>query len=229
MALDSEAGNKYEKKIVSILKKAKVLPRGFKSEPGDHGPDAAFVKNGVTYYVEVKHVFNTSYGETRVIHDGKKWRFRDPASLKPAALELDEILASRNILRKVEEFYKGLGVPLMFTEKKLTEDQRRRDIMKFGGRSTTFEIPASTANMYYRAKGIDYIQIQGFGFFHLGRDPAKIGCPLFSSPRMIVELRLKHSPQPYYYFTLTAKITGVAKTSSKFDIDKDVSFLMNSK
>lgn len=222
---DGIAGANYERQVNSKMKKAGVQPSTFTHNPFDTDhPDAIFIKNGKTHGVEIKHVLNTSYGSCTIKHDGRKWVLVKPK----AGHTIYDMLVAARVETKINQFYKGMGIPNLFSKTKLTAQERLDDIAKFSGRTTNIEISPNTAADYYTSKGVDYIQIQRYGFYYLNNNPAKINCPKFTLNRMIGEVRLKKEMRgtiPYYRFVIQIKATGNAPSRSSVDLDKSMDFL----
>lgn len=224
-----KAGAEYENKINLLLKKAKLQrPTFFHNPYNNDQPDSVFVKKGKAYGIELKHVYNTSFGSYTIKHNLKKWVLAEPEEGNEA---LYKTLKASGIEKKINDFYNSfnLGVPLLFTEKNLTPEQRIIDVRNFGGKTKTFDISARTAEIYYSSKGVNYIQIQRLGFYYLKDNPAKIDCPKFVIPGMQAELRLKKEEKKdgrrYHRFVVQIKPTGMKPNKSPFNIDEDTSFL----
>lgn len=220
------AGALYEDKINRILKTHKLQKQSYKHNPFDNDhADAVFIRGNKEYGIELKHVYNTSYGSYTIEHDGRKWTLASP---KNGQIALYHALKSSRLEREINIFYQDKGIPFLFKEKRLTPEQKRYDIDTFSNMTKNISIPSSTASKYYNEKGVDYIQIQGLGFYHLGKNPAKIDCPEFKLSGMIAEIRLKKeikSGNSYYRFVVQIKPSGNKPSNSKVDIDKSADFL----
>ena len=223
---DGAAGALYERKLNQALKNAKVQRASFIHNPFDQDhPDAVFSVGGKEYGIEVKHVFRTSYGSIGITHNGKKWVLSTP---KEDNTFLYKILKDAGVENKINAFYKYTGVPFLFTESKLTPAQRKQDVDRFGGKTLSIDIPASTASKYYSSKGVDYIQIQDYGFYYLKDNPAGIDCPKFNINRMFGEVRLKKENKQglhYYRFVMQIKSAGLAPEKSNRNLDISTDFL----
>lgn len=219
-------GAEYEKKINAILMKAKLQPSSFRHEPfnNDH-PDSVFLKDGKKYGIEVKHVYKTSFGSYGVIHDGKKWVLSPP---QLGNTELYEMLKRAGAEQEINRFYRGMGIPYLFTQSKLTTEQRLSDIKTFGNKTTTLRINSDAASRYYTSKGVNYMQIQNLGFYYLVNNPAKIDCPKLVIPGMLGELRLKKEMKggtQYYRFVIQIKPVGTTPIRSKVNLEESIEFL----
>lgn len=223
-------GIEYERKINATLKKAKLQKMSFSHDPTDNdSADAVFKYDGEEWNLEVKHVYNTSFGSYTVKHNGKKWVLAEPKTGQHA---LHKALKLAKVEDEINRFYKDLGIPFIFKEKKLTPEQKQYDIDTFGGKTLNIPIGANAAAQYYAAKHVNYIQIRNLGFFYLLYNPAKIDCPKLNIPGMAGELRLKKENKngnTNYRFVIQIKPVGASPKKSKRDIDIDTEFLKQDK
>lgn len=219
-------GAEYEKKINTILMKNKLQPPSFRHQPynNDH-PDSVFLKNGRQYGIEVKHIYRTSFGSYGVSHDGKKWILSPP---QVGNTEMYNMLKTARVEQEINRFYRGMGIPYLFTQSKLTTEQRLSDVKTFGNKTTTIRINSDAASKYYTSKGVNYMQIQNLGFYYLVNNPAKIECPRLVISGMQGELRLKKEIKggiQYYRFVIQIKPIGTLPQKSKVNIDLSIDFL----
>lgn len=94
-------------------------------------------------------------------------------------------------------------------------------------RFTTKTIPLTTYASVLRYYPHDYAQVQGFGFYHLHGDVAKIGVPAFPDVSLTLSFGLVPSgagdPRPYTFGIWIGLNPHAAK--SPYSLDKDLTFL----
>lgn len=224
-----KAGALYEQKINALLKKDRLQRPSFTHQPFNNDqPDSMFIKNKKEYGIEVKHVFDTSYGSYTIKHNGKRWMLAEP---KPGNELFYKMLKASRIEDGINSFYNSfkLGVPFLFTEKNVTPQQRASDIKNFGGKTKNFVIGSNVVENYYSSKGVNYIQIQKLGFYYLKNNPAEINCPKFKVSGLVAELRLKpevkKDGRQYHRFVIQVKPSGSKPAKSNVDLDVTRTFL----
>lgn len=232
----SKEGALYEAHINKKLKDKGIQPKSFSHSPtSNKGVDAVFTKKGITYGLEVKHTPFSSYGSASLEHDGKKWLIKDTGNID---ISLIKKIKSHGVESIINTVWRPLGVPHKFTSPSLTPLQRDEDLTKWSleGKKihnvpTTIAVnlPPNMISAYYMSKDVNYLQIRDYGFYHFGRDVAKIKCPKFEAVRVIAEARMKKDTKngvTYYSFNILIKHPASSRFSkSPYDIDEDVTFL----
>lgn len=104
----------------------------------------------------------------------------------------------------------------------LTLEKERRE-QKAAGNPLDCRVPIldrSLAAKYYKSKGADYIQIQGYGLYRTGDDPRNLGLPLLEM-ELVMRVRCKPHKTNVNY-SVQAQINCLKKpTPSPYDLDKD--------
>lgn len=214
MVTGDNKGHVYEKTIVDILTKRNIIPDGLAGAGSGPGTDIFFVHGKKTYKLEVKNnVVGPDYGQKRLLpfktDGGWKWK-----------LAKDEY---------VTRFYTGLGV-LKYLDNKnivpnkhnkkdsqITEHDKKEDQKNFEDR--TFTISSEAFSKFYFEKA-DYLQIgNGYGFYHLTDDVAKLGTEKFEG-RFILRFRAKtHHSMPVHGYSFFAVLKCSSAKKSKYNLE----------
>lgn len=231
-----EQGFLYEQKCNRILNRLGVLSGKIKDYGGNKRdvPDGAFNYNGKTYKVEYKLGMKADLGQATLTYDSGKKKWFITGQQTPEGLEIQDMLraAGAENLINSDAGWKLLGPPQKFLtgENRVTKEQAQQDYTNF--KDKFLVVPPSYTNDYYAAKGNYYIQIGGFGFYHMQSDPARIGAPQFL-PNLRVRFRIKGdalSSETYYKYRFTVALQAASRPiRSPFDIEKDPSFLIPGK
>ncbi|CAN5451622.1 hypothetical protein BH20ACI1_BH20ACI1_18330 [soil metagenome] len=216
----------YEKKIKDILTKRNFLPPSLAAKLIPTKNDAGFVHDGKEFFLELKNISAPDYGASQINYEPtiKNWKWN---KIDEMTLLFDRI----GLLQKVKQF-----VPRKFIKEdhELTEADKRFDRTSFAHRVSEDEfdlanLAMSGANFiheYYAKKECYYIQIEGKGFYHLLKDPAKLGVPQFLPP-IVFRLRAKtHGSQRISNYSFRVVITASRGTivNSGFDIENPNKF-----
>jgi len=223
MVLGKNKGHKYEDKIFELLEKIGLLYPGTTQEGMAGGVDAVFCHLGKPYDLEVKNGLGADYGQKKfswIEKDG--WTFSEEDDVTRF---FTEHLAALAYVRR-----KGI-VPKRYSKSKdkITYEDAAADQKAFEDRS--FLVKAEALWRYYGEKGIHYIQVgDGYGFYHLDGDVAKLGTSQFDCD-FILRFRAKYhdrvdrqrgtlAPTPWNYsFFAVLRVKGKPK-KSKYNLEK---------
>ena len=188
MVLGDNKGHTYEKKIVKILQDRNLVPQGATGAGSGVGTDISFLHENNEYRLEIKNnATDPDYGQKRLmpILSGKRWVW----SWAPG-IETEEIVKHYTNLGVLDYLNKKNIVPnkVRIDDLELTKQQKEEDRTNFEDRSYT--VSNETFIKYYEDKA-DYIQVgNGFGFYHLKHDIAKLGTKQFDG-EFILRFRAK--------------------------------------
>ncbi len=213
-------GFAYEKTIYDILAKEDLVPPHFKPAGSGHGLDGMFIYRNGEWNLEIKLDLKADYGQVELRNIHGKWEFGGHNE------EAKELYSGLKILDFVEKSWGKHGQPRRETipTKNFTEEDRAYDREHF--KDAFVPVPLSFFEKHYLSKGVNYIQIGGYGFYYIGKDIANVGCPRFD-PELRLRIRRKQrdsSKLNGYGFLTALQITRKPK-KSPFDIDKNVEFL----
>ena len=206
-------GDAYEAKIVKILDKRGVTPKGFIRAGAGTGTDSIFVHNGADFRLEIKNGLAADYGQ-KTFHWSKEfgwsWAEKDNLSDFFDKFDVIEFLNKKNL------------APKKFTVPKelLTRGDKKSDQWSFEDRS--LRVPAESLFNFYKRKETHYIQVgAGYGFYSLDSDPANLGAPQFQSDFML-RLRAKTiRSDPIWNYTFYAVLKVIGKPNkSGYNIEK---------
>jgi len=221
-----EQGFLYEGRIHQKLKAKGLVPKDFQPAGSDpNAPDAKFIYNGNEYKLEVKLDLKADYGQGSFEYVNGKWILGGAKTA--AADELRQLMRAVGIEAFANNEWGPKGAPNKGTvdNKDFTQEMVRSDYLRFTDRFLT--IPSRALWSYYGAKSTYYIQIGGYGLYYMAANPAKLPVPQFN-PGLRIRIRLKRggsTPIYNYRFTTALQITS-KPPRSKYDIDKNVGFLL---
>lgn len=200
-------GDEYEEKIVNLMSKKGLLPRGFSRAGAGGGLDAKFVHQKKEYNLEIKKDLLADYGQKMVkwnLSNGWFWCVDDEVTRFYSSLGILDFLNSKNL--KPNRYLKEKG--------EITLVDKREDQKAFEDRSLT--VDAKTLHDFYRLKKIHYIQVGGgYGFYCLDEDIAGLKVPQFNA-KYTLRLRAKtiHSAPTWHYgFYAVLKVLEKPKKS----------------
>jgi len=221
MVLGKNKGHRYEDDIFELLEKMGLLYPGTTSDGMAGGVDAVFCHFGKPHNLEVKNGLQADYGQKKFKwskENGWDWSEHSDVTGSSFYLKALKFVQSRNI------------TPRRYTipKDKITVEDGKADQREF--EYTEFEIEASALWSYYAEKDIHYIQVgDGYGFYHLDKDVAKLGTAHFDC-NFILRFRGKYhdtvdrqggtlAPTPWNYsFFAVLKVNGKPKRS-RFNLE----------
>ncbi|MBS3069536.1 hypothetical protein J4441_04180 [Candidatus Micrarchaeota archaeon] len=221
MVLGKNKGHKYEDELFELLEKMGLIYPGKMQKGMAGGVDAVFCHLGKPYDLEVKNGLQADYGQKLFSWNEKGgWNF----SKDDETTRLFRELGTLTYLNK-----KGIK-PRKFSKSKesMTYEDGKADQAAFEDRE--FIVKASALWKYYGEKGTHYIQVgDGYGFYHLDKDIAKLGTTQFDCD-FILRFRAKYhdlvdrrhgtlAPTPWNYsFFAVLKVKGKPKRS-KYNLE----------
>jgi len=203
-------GDSYEQRIFDILQSRQILSPTSNRAGAGGGADLKFLHLSQEHNLEVKLDLKADYGQKTLGWQEGIWFWNKP--------------------NKITDFYTSLGIleyvnqkniiPYRYTVNKdsLTTTHRSLDQRAF---EDSVQIDISALYSYYAEKNCFYIQVGGYGFYHLKRDILKLGTPQFNCD-MKLRLRAKtvHS-NPIYNYGFYATLKPVGKPQkSIYDIEE---------
>jgi hypothetical protein len=219
-----QAGFLYEAKIQNIFKNNKIAPPGFKPAASDpNAPDAAFVYGKITYKMEVKLDLKVDFGQGSLDYDLKKDKWILGGSNTPAAEHMREFLEGIGVLKLINSSkgWGDKGPPRKFTVplKQFSRQDVDYDYKNFTDKYIIIPNSSAVAD-YYAKKKTYYIQIgDGYGLYHMEKDPAKLGTTPFK-PQLRLRIRLKRGGSfPIYNYRFSTAIQATSLPRSKVDLD----------
>ena len=226
-------GFEYEKKIIKILKKEKLIPEDKKITGGSDKADLVVNYGGNKIIIELKNKDQgADYGQKELIWSSDKlWSW----SLGKNKTE-DATVKLFKGLKIIENYIDKDFKPRRYSKKKsmkakkksiyedVTVEDYKYDLKHM--EKPNIPIPLNTLFKYYAIKNCFYIQIEKSGFYHLQEDKFKLGTKQFDG-KISLRLRAKYrgsrkniSKKPWDY-GLLAKISLTKKaTPSHLDIEK---------
>lgn len=204
-------GDAYEEKIEQICRKKGILPLDFSRAGAGSGADIIFVHHGNKNILEVKADLKADYGQRKLNWSNGLWTWAKKD-------EISDFYTKLGILDNIQQ--KNI-IPLRYTKQKDKITLPDRDVDR-----RLFEepnIPISTGALfdYYEKENTYYMQIGGYGFYHLSKDPLCLGTPQFDG-FMSLRLRAKthHSFPPHAYSFFAVLKVGQPPTCSIYDLEE---------
>lgn len=212
----------YENKINRMLKNVKLQSRSFKGAGSDiNGPDSEIKINGKKYYIELKLGLVVDFGQGSLDYDFKKKKW----VLSGADKHMKEFLSKIEVPKMVNKVWGSEGAPRRYSIpldnfKKADADF---DYAHFTSQYVT--VPSDAVSNYYASKNIYYIQIgNGYGLYHMDKDPAGLGVPQFK-PDLKLRIRLKRNaayPIYNYRFTTALQVKRLLKSTLNIENPNDL-------
>lgn len=215
----------YEDKIHNKLKAAGIVPKGFTpARSSAVAPDAMFMYRGQSNKLEVKLDLRADYGQGTLDYIDGVWRLGGANTVE--ALVLRELMVAVGIEQFANAEWGPKGPPFKgrVTTEQFTNDMVTADYANFGNRYKV--VPSSVLHNYYASKGTYYIQIGGYGLYHMRANPLQLPVPQFN-PGLKIRLRTKRGgsvPLNNYRFTTALQITG-RPGISPINLERDVDIL----
>lgn len=203
-------GDSYEELVLEICRKKGIVPHSFQRAGAGGGADICFVHKGIPRNLEVKLDLSADYGQKML-----KWNNTDSWQFC-----VDD---------KVTQLYKEIGVlariDTEFTPRRFVTERECIDLADKRYDQKCFEqscgIGINQLFDFYALKNTFYMQVGGFGFYHLFQDILNLGTPQFDA-KIWLRLRAKtiHSKPTWKYgFYAVLKVKG-KPTPSHFDLEE---------
>jgi hypothetical protein len=158
-----QGGFDYEKTVNDKLKKHGKADKGSKTAGSSaDAPDAKFKHDGKEHNLEIKADHKAMFGQIELHHDGKKWDISDNSKKKYP--HTAKAITDTGFLHKVNKQWK-----------KPSGDYHKD--LQMGNVYHTHDDAEPIKHHYGKDRKTNYIQIGGHGFYHTGKDEAKLGSP----------------------------------------------------
>ena len=225
--MSDNKGFLYEQTINKNLKKYKLQDSTFEGAGSDsNAPDAELKLGTQKYKVEVKLDLNVDFGQGSLDYDlkAKKWKLGGANTV--SAIQMREFLEGVGVPALVQKKWGAHGAPRKYTVPFSQYKQKDVDYDYAKFTDQFVDIPKDSVAKYYNSKKTYYIQIGGFGLYHMGKDVAKIGTPEFNL-QLRLRIRLKRGGStPIYNYRFATAIQAVKGSLLKSSCDLDnVDFL----
>jgi hypothetical protein len=168
------SGRRYELFILQRLRSFRVHDRNLgvreNTAGAGHGNDIGVIYQEQNVGIEVKNKGGFEGGGSKLEHNKDRWETE--SFLKP-------------VIDIVNPYDGRIPSCLAGTDRSLaTWNKEKKEFPDM-----YVDMPNTSISDYYRAKGSQYIQIEGKGLYHTGEDPMNLGVPLFSvSTRLRIRL-----------------------------------------
>lgn len=207
-------GDIYEHTIFLILQTKKILSKDSTRAGAGGGADIKFLHKSQECNLEVKLDLKADYGQKMLKwNDEELWSWCKTDSVT-------EFYTSLDLLNKIN---RKKIVPNRFTipKKQITTADKQKDQQVF---EDSIDIDINALYDFYANKNCYYIQVGGYGFYHLQQDILSLGTPQFIC-QMRLRLRAKtiHSQPVYnygFYAVLKVLKTRDAPQKSKYDLEE---------
>ena len=204
-------GDRYEEKIFEILQKRNLLSPEAKRGGSSSKPDLIFLHQSRPSFLEVKLDLKADYGQKMLKWEDGVWSWcRD-----------DSVTQLYSHLKILDHINSKKIIPNRCTipKEEITQAQKTEDQKQFEDKR---EIDINALYQYYTNRNCYYIQIGGYGFYHLEQDILNLGTPQFKC-KMLLRLRAKtiHSQPLYNYgFYAVLKPKGKPQQFSPYDLEE---------
>jgi len=205
-------GDNYEQTIFEILATRRLVTLNSIRGGASNSVDIKFLHSSGEYNLEVKLDLGADFGQKMLKWDSGIWSWcvDDSVTSFYTSCGILEIINNKNFIPN------RYSIP----KEKITFQQKNQDQILF---ENSVEIDINALYDFYSNKSCYYIQVGGYGFYHLKMDVLSLGVPQFSC-KMILRLRAKtiHSVPIYKYgFYAVLKIDKKGKPKkSCYDIEK---------
>ena len=205
-------GDNYEQNIFDLLTSKGLIATGTSRGGAGNLTDIKFLHNSQQYNLEVKLDLGADYGQKMLRwNDGIwSWCVDDPVTSFYTSVGVLDIVNAKNFIPN------RYSIP----RDEITMQHKKQDQKAFEDK---VEIDINSLYDFYGGKDCYYIQIGGYGFYHLKRDVLSLGTPQFDC-KMNLRLRAKtiHSSPVYKYgFYAVLKVDKREKTKkSCYDLEQ---------
>lgn len=229
-------GFAYEGKLYNQYRDIGMVPVGFSPAGADSTAadlelwvpkyNSATVRQpklGAKLKIEVKLNPNADYGQASLTHNGSSWSLSGKNTAE--AMEMRRLLNSMNVVNQINRVWPGK--PNLFNysnSRQVSEEEKKGDLEKYKSSYITGDGFSRAFSTYYSSKGVNYIQIGGYGLYYLNRDPnglRHLGATKFlnSGATMRLRIRTKGSASQGTYRFSTALLMDKFPRASGFDLD----------
>ena len=205
-------GDNYEQNIFDLLTARGLIAIGSTRAGAGNTTDIKFLHDFQEYNLEVKLDLEADYGQKMLKWDNGIWSWcvDDAVTLFYTSVGVLDIVNAKNFIPNRYSIARD----------EITTQQKNQDQKAFEDK---VEIDINSLYDFYGSKNCYYIQIGGYGFYHLKQNILSLGTPQFDC-RMKLRLRAKtiHSSPVYKYgFYAVLKVDKKKKPKkSCFDIEQ---------
>jgi hypothetical protein len=182
-------GDNYEQNIFDLLTSKGLIAIGSARGGAGNATDIKFLHNFQEYNLEVKLDLEADYGQKMLKWDNGIWSWcvDDAVTSFYTSVGVLDIVNAKNLIPNRYSIARD----------EITAQQKNQDQKAFEDK---VEIEINSLYDFYGGKDCYYIQIGGYGFYHLKQDVLSLGTPQFDC-RMKLRLRAKtiHSSPVYKY------------------------------
>jgi hypothetical protein len=204
-------GDSYERVIFDIFQQKGLLSPNSTRAGAGGGPDIRFIHNSRESRLEVKLDLRADYGQKMLKWENGIWSWckDDPTTRFYTEIGILDIIKDKNIIPN------RYSIP----KDEITVEHKQVDQRIF---EDSLDIDIGALYSYYSHKNCYYLQIGGYGFYHLDSDILGLGTPQFNC-QIVLRLRAKtiHSYPIYNYgFYAVLKIKNQRITKSIYDVEE---------
>ena len=221
-------GQLYEIQLNAKLVEDGLSPVGFRAAGNGSGPDAAIMYDDKEIKIEIKDRIYADFGQSTLKYNMETLRWELTGRKTAAALSMQEMLRSYGVDEFANKVWGAYGAPRKTSvpRKQFTREDAEYDMVTF--QSHFMGIPQEVMHNYYRTKDTYYIQVGGYGFYHLHSDPLNLGTPQFDA-KMQTRIRRKSGGNSkgignYRYSTALMPATAPSVVSP-YNIEYSTAFL----
>ncbi|MFN5862418.1 MAG: hypothetical protein ACK451_10625 [Pseudanabaena sp.] len=182
-------GDNYEQNIFDLLSSKGLIATGSTRGGAGNATDIKFLYNSQEYNLEVKLDLEADYGQKMLRWDNGIWGWcvDDAVTAFYTSVGVLDIVNAKNLIPNRYSILRD----------EITVQQKKQDQKAFEDK---LEIDINSLYDFYSDKNCYYIQIGGYGFYHLKRDILHLGTPQLNC-KMNLRLRAKtnHSNPVYKY------------------------------
>jgi hypothetical protein len=182
-------GDNYEQNIFDLLTSKGLIAIGSARGGAGNATDIKFLHDFQEYNLEVKLDLEADYGQKMLKWDNGIWSWcvDDAVTSFYTSVGVLDIVNAKNLIPNRYSIARD----------EITAQQKNQDQKAFEDK---VEIEINSLYDFYGGKDCYYIQIGGYGFYHLKQDILSLGTPQFDC-RMKLRLRAKtiHSSPVYKY------------------------------
>ncbi len=172
-------GDNYEQNIFDLLNAKGLLVLNSTRGGAGRSPDIKFLYNFQECHLEVKLNLEADYGQKMLRWDNGIWSWCVDDSVTSFYTSVGVL----NIINGKQFIPNRYCIP----RDEITTQQKHQDQRAFEDK---VEISINTLYDFYGGKNCHYIQVGGYGFYHLKKDILSLGTPRFDC-KMKLRLRAK--------------------------------------
>ena len=232
--MPGQKGFIYEGVIYTKLKNKGLVPLGFKPAKSDaNKPDGKFIYKGEIYNLEIKLNFEQAdFGQGTLDYTNSGWVLggvqefkadgvtpRDGYAAAEKMRELLRAVGTEKFANREWGFKKAPNKITIPNDSNFTKAMKDEDYKNFPSRYK----PISKKSIwdYYNTKNTYYIQVGGYGLYHMGMNPANLPIPsLDVNARLRIRTKPTKTYPVYSYRFTTALLVQGKPMRSTMDLDR---------